>query len=203
MDKEWSPKFKQLHEKFGNPSSSEYSKEKYEAANKELNVQWNKAFQETGRKKQAAILPLAEELKQRTAQSLGRLGQDYQNRKNKQVALGLDLSRLSPVSSYAYILAELSGTGVTEMDTLCQNAQRFQEQVKNVYYDKAYSQFEGQYRPKGYNPFDPPTLPDMSYTRVTLAHAIQTTWLDMLLLILFSGVCLALTVVGFNRYDVR
>ncbi|MCF7975503.1 MAG: ABC transporter permease [Phycisphaerae bacterium] len=204
MDKEWNPKFIQIAKKYRNPSSSEYSEEDYLAANKKLNDEWNKANRERYDKLHAVMLPLAEELKRHTAQSLGRLEQDHRNRRKKQVALGLNLSRLSPVSSYAFILAELAGTGVTEMDNLSQNAQRFQEQVKDIYYDQAYNQFNsGQYRPKAYNPFDPPTLPDMTYTRVSLAPVVQTVWPDILLLILFSGACLTLAIAGFNRYDVR
>ena len=129
--------------------------------------------------------------------------QDYRNRRNLQDSIALNLSRISPVSGYCFIVAGLSGTGVAEPENFLQNAQRFQDQVKEVYYSKAYGRFGRHKYADGYSPWKPPTLPEMNYSRLTLTQTLQAGGPDILVLGLFDALFFALALMGFNRYDVR
>ena len=198
---EFLAKYKELNEKtrhLGGQSSDEFK-----AGREVLTKQQNDRNAPIHVKYQARVDSLAHEGKRRTAQRLRQMEQDYRNRRNVQDAVALNLSRLSPVACYSFIVSELSGTGVTEPENLLQNAQRFQDQVTDVFYDVAYARFRNQSRPEEYFKMGSLTLPDMSYTRPTLAQAVRSVFPDILLLICFSGLCLALTFMRFNRYDVR
>jgi hypothetical protein len=102
-----------------------------------------------------------------------------------------------------YIVSGLSGTGVTEPDNFIRNAQKFQDDVKETFYDKVYFRFGIQKKVEGFNPGNPPSFPDMRYRYPTLSQALQIHWPDMLLLCLFDLLFCSLAFVKFNRYDVR
>ncbi|MFC1490607.1 ABC transporter permease, partial [Candidatus Latescibacterota bacterium] len=61
---------------------------------------------------------------------------DYRNQRQKQITIAMNLSRLSPVSCYKYIVSELSGTGIHEIDNFVAQSHRFQAEVKKEIYDK-------------------------------------------------------------------
>ncbi|OHB80130.1 MAG: hypothetical protein A2Z25_24620 [Planctomycetes bacterium RBG_16_55_9] len=118
----------------------------------------------------------------------------------------MNLSRISPVSSYTYIVSELSGTGVTEPDNFTQNAQRYQDQVKQAVYDKIIvkrGRNVGSSMPvDGFNPREA-LIPEMTYTYPTLAQTLQACQFDIALLGLFTVLFYSLTFMKLNRYDVR
>ena len=151
--------------------------------------------------------PIAERYQKRLAAALRRLEQDYSRRTNVRSSIAMNLSRISPVSSYTYIVSELSGTGVTEPDNFTQNAQRYQDQVKQAVYDKIVVKRlrggGGRYEyPNGFDPGDAP-VPEMTYTYPNLAQALQASRLDIVLLGLFAVLFFALTFMMLNKYDVR
>ncbi len=151
--------------------------------------------------------PIAERYQKRLAAALRRLEQDYKRRTNVRSSIAMNLSRVSPVSSYTYILSELSGTGVTEPDNFTQNAQRYQDQVKQAVYDKIIVRRErgGGEKYEYPNEFDPrdATVPEMMYTYPTLTQALQASQLDIILLALFNVLFYALAFMMLNKYDVR
>ena len=146
---------------------------------------------------------LAGECNVRIAEELGRIEQDYQNKRGAQSAVAMNLCRISPVSCYAYVVSGLTGTGVTEPENFFRNAQRFQNQVKDVFYDQVSWRWGVQKRTEGFDVFDPPPFPDMEYGYPTLAEDIQTVWPDVLLLGLFSVFFGTLAFVRFSKCDVR
>ena len=146
---------------------------------------------------------LAGECDTRIAEALGRIEQDYQNKRDAQSAVAMNLCRISPVSCYAYVVSGLTGTGVTEPDNFFRNAQRFQNQVEDVFYDQVAWRLGVQRRAEGFDVFDPPPFPDMEYGYPTLAENIQAVWPDVLLLGLFSVFFGTLAFVRFSKCDVR
>jgi len=150
--------------------------------------------------------PIAERYQKRLADKLRQIEQDYTRRKNVRSSIAMNLSRVSPICSYTYILCELSGTGVTEPDNFTRNAQRYQDQMKQDIYDKiiikrdrhgaTYSRVEGFDQSKA-------SLPDMIYTYPTVTQALQTSQLDILLLGLFAVLFCSLAFMRLNKYDVR
>jgi len=150
--------------------------------------------------------PIAERYQKRHAIALRRLEQDYRRRLNVRSSIAMNLSRISPVSSYTYIVSELSGTGVTEPDNFGRNAQRYQDKVKQAVYDKiVVKRGRGGEKYEYPNEFDPSNalIPEMMYSYPTLAQALQAGRLDIVLLGLFTVLFFSLTFMKLNRYDVR
>lgn len=157
------------------------------------------------------VLALEVEYQKRTANELRKIDQDYRNKRNTQASIAINLSRISPVSCYTYFVSGLSGTGVTEQDNFIKNAQRFQDEVQKTVYDNfremIYGGTGGHTSGKSYyvEGFDPATVsfPEMHYQYSTLAEALQTGWIDMLLLFLFNILFFLAAFVKFRKYDVR
>lgn len=152
------------------------------------------------------FVPVAEKYQKLLADKLRQIEQNYTRRKNVRASIAMNLSRISPICCYTYILCEISGTGVTEPDNFTRNAQRYQDQVKQEIYDKvtikrrrygaSYEYVEG---------FDASNtiLPDMTYTYPTLTQALQTSRLDIIQIGLFTILFFVLAFMRLNRYDVR
>jgi len=146
---------------------------------------------------------LVEQCERRIASEIKKIEQDYRNKRNVQFSMAMNLCRISPISCYAYIVSGLSGTGVNEPDNLIRNAQRFQDQVKQVFYDKVSWGLDRQKFADGFDVFDPPSFPDMRYRYLSLTETLQIHWPDILLLGLFDLLFCSLAFMRFNKYDVR
>jgi ABC-type transport system involved in multi-copper enzyme maturation permease subunit len=154
---------------------------------------------------------LKEERQKRTADAIRKIEQDYRNKRNVQASIGMNLSRISPVSCYTYLVSGLSGTGVAERDNFNENAQRYQDEVKKTIYDNiVIKTYGGANRGTAstfdiVEGFDPSraSFPDMKYQYTNLAEALQAGWVDVLLLFLFNILFFLAAFLSFRRYDVR
>jgi hypothetical protein len=168
---------------------------------------WTELGQKATDKYEREFVPIAERYQKRLAEALRRLEQDYRRRMNVRSSIATNLSRISPVSSYTYVVSELSGTGVTEPENFDRNAQNYQDQVKQAVYDKiVVKRFGvGGERYEYPNEFDPSEalIPEMTYSYPTLAQALQAGLLDIILLGLFNVLFFSLAFMKLNRYDVR
>ena len=169
---------------------------------------WNKASAQYNEDKKI----LEEDYQKRIVTATERIEQDYSNRRNIQDAIAKNLSRISPVSCYTYILSELSGSGVMEMTNFIEHAQRFRDQVKQDIYDNIlltrYANTFGQVivdarLADGFNPRSV-SVPHISdYQHTNLDQALKAGWVDIVLLILFNILFFTASFVSFIRYDVR
>ena len=156
------------------------------------------------------VVALENECQRSIANAIRKLEQDYRNKRNVQASLAVNLSRISPVSCYTYLISGLAGTGPAESDKFIENAERYQEQVKAAIYDnfvvKTYrlggsratsaNEVEGFDRSKA-------SIPDMKYEYKTLAEILRAGWIDILLLFVFNILFFAVAFWRFNKYDVR
>jgi ABC-type transport system involved in multi-copper enzyme maturation permease subunit len=158
---------------------------------------------------EAAALDL--ECQRRIANRTRQLEQDYRNKRDVQAALAMNLSRISPVSCYTYLIAGLSGTGLSEPERFVKNAQRYQEAVREAVYEKyitkRYANTTGgsaasTHYVEGFDP-SKASIPEMHYRYQTLAEALQAGWADILLLFLFNILFFAVAFLRFRKYDVR
>jgi len=157
--------------------------------------------------------PLEDRYKKMISVALKKIDDDYENKKQVQASLAANLSRVSPVSCFTYLISELAGTSLLELKNFKDNARRFQQYVKETIYDnytlKRYVSKGGNKWNMSYNVdngFDPKkvAIPHMSdYRRVTLAEVLSAQWIDILLLALYAVAFFAAGFVAFNRYDVR
>jgi len=169
----------------------------------EMNKEFNERMQEIDAKYEPQIQRLFEECQRRIAGELNRIEQGYRNRRNVQFSIAMNLARISPVSCYAYVVSGLSGTGVAEPDNFVSNAHRFQDQIKQILYDKVYHRFGKFIKAKEFDYSNPPSFPDMRYRYLNLTETLQMHLPDILLLFLFDVLFCALALMKFNRYDVR
>lgn len=150
--------------------------------------------------------PVEHRYERRLADELRRIDQDYARRRQVQFSLATDLSRISPICSYTYVVCGLCGTGTSASDDFTANARRYQDQVKQAVYDKVivrrWRSMEGYHYVDGFNP-SKAVLPEMRYMYPTVAQALQASWPDILLLVVFDVLFYALAFVGLNKYDVR
>lgn len=152
------------------------------------------------------VVPLARQYKQRLAEDVKRIEQDYANRRNLQYSVATNLSRISPISCYSYVVSALSDTGIHEPDNFARNAQRYQNQVEEAVYDRfdvRVGKIGIGHGPDQFNKFHLPSVPDMVYTRCGLTEILGASWADVLLLVLFDVLFCALAFLGLNKYDVR
>jgi ABC-type transport system involved in multi-copper enzyme maturation permease subunit len=158
-----------------------------------------------------SVIGIREEYGGRLTDETIRLQRNHDNEKNIQNNFALQLSRISPISCYIYIITELAGTGISEVVNFTRTAERFQEQVTEDVYDQyTYRQYGtgGRYNSGFYknDSFDPSKLPVpqiANYSFLTVSEVIGEEWIDILLLALYSILFFAGSFVKFLRYDVR
>lgn len=124
---------------------------------------------------------LNEETQKHTANVIRQIEQNYKNERNVQASIAMNLSRISPISCYTYLLSELSGTGISELENFDENAQRYQDKVKKSIYDNysiisyggagAGTATSLKYI-DGFNEHKA-SIPEMRYRYLTLADALQ------------------------------
>lgn len=154
---------------------------------------------------------LEQQYEQHINVEIRKLEQEYENQRNTQAAIAMNLSRLSPVSCYSYICSEISQTGVLEMHNFVDHAKRFQAEVKENIYNKFIIKIwvgtsgrgaTSVDRAEGFDP-EKVAVPQLNYQHTALSKALQAEWVDIVLLFLFNVVFFAASYVGFLRYDVR
>lgn len=175
------------------------------------NVPQGEADKQAYARYDSEIPSLNEAEQRRIAETIRKIEQDYRNKRNIQASIAMKLSRISPVSCFTYLISGLSGTGLAELDNFNENAQRYQDEVKKAIYDniviKTYggvntgtaSMFE---TAKGFDRASA-FFPDMKYRYTTLAEALKSGWMDILLLFLFNILFFSVAFLRFRKYDVR
>jgi ABC-type transport system involved in multi-copper enzyme maturation permease subunit len=156
------------------------------------------------------VVALEDECQRRIADAIRRLEQDYRNRRNTQASLAVNLSRISPVGCYTYLISGLAGTGPAGPDKFIENAERYQDEVKAAIYDnwiiKSYSLGHGRatstHEVDGFDR-SKASIPDMKYEYSTMMEVLRAGWTDILLLFTFNILFFAVAFWRFNKYDVR
>jgi ABC-type transport system involved in multi-copper enzyme maturation permease subunit len=152
------------------------------------------------------LFALDQERQNRIGHEIRQLDQAYAIAKNRQNAVAMGLSRLSPVSCYAYVVSALANTGVREFEKLAENARRYQEAVSDMVYEKYQTVFYKRGAMTGTRTVglgEVKEIPEMRYEYMSLAEALAASWGDLLFLVAFNFIFLVLAFVSFNRYDVR
>ena len=156
-------------------------------------------------------IPIENEYAERIATTVRGIDTGYTNERRAQLTIARNISRLSPVSCFQFILSEIAGTGLMEVDNWQQAAEQFQDQVTQDVYDKfdvrVYAGFSGSSTYSDVvDGFDPETapVPQMNdYRPVHVVDALGMVWPDLLLLALYTVLFFAGAFVKFIRYDVR
>lgn len=156
-----------------------------------------------------AILEL--DYQKRVDEAIGQIENEYAKKRRIQTSIAMNLSRFSPICCLTYAFSELAGTGTYEIDTFTRKANQFQELVQQEVYDKFQSidmVLAGQSMnvagaKEGTDPNDIPVPQFSNYRHTTPSEALQTCWVDILLLVLFSALFFGGAFVKFLKYDAR
>jgi hypothetical protein len=141
---------------------------------------------------------------------LTRIDNEFLQKTNTQKAIALNISRLSPVSSFYNLITDLSSTGFLEIENYNAQAQKFQFNVKADIYDKVkimkyYDQY-GYLRKVDDKGFDSHTaeVPIISdYTYLKPSYVVDKNRADFMLICAFTIIFFMACVVAFIRFDVR
>jgi ABC-type transport system involved in multi-copper enzyme maturation permease subunit len=157
------------------------------------------------------ITTIDEKFSKEMESEVSKIENAYQQKINTQKGIALNISRISPFSSYINIISDISSTGFSEVENFNVQAQKFQYNVKADIYDKVITKKyydSGGYRSRSssINGFDirkavVPRISDYKY--LTPSYAIYKNWPDLLLICSFTILFFMACVVGFLRFDVR
>jgi ABC-type transport system involved in multi-copper enzyme maturation permease subunit len=154
------------------------------------------------------IAPILEKYSQRIIAETSRLTNDYDIRRNRQNSLAKTITYLSPIGIVNNLMAEFSRTGYSEADNFIQQAQQYQETVKQELYDKFLVK---NYSTAGFSYSTTVNVPDagnanlpsfdIKNTRV--GDILQQNLPDMILLCIYGILFFVFAFVSFLRFDVR
>ena len=157
------------------------------------------------------VQPVRDDFFRRMADETERLLAVQENEKLAQQRIAINLSRISPVSCFTYLVSELAGTGVLGISEFDQQADQFQNQVEQeIYENYVYQQYgTGNMLNVGYRArdgFDQSALavPHITnYRHTTVTGALQARWIDLFLIAFYTLLFFVAGFVRFLRYDVR
>ncbi|MBN2414250.1 ABC transporter permease subunit [bacterium] len=140
---------------------------------------------------------------ERVRTSVADLEREYDNEKQRQSDIAMNISRVSPVSCYMYAVSSLAGTGLNVESGLKEDAYRFYEHLKRTVYSQVFIvKLTGSTSDFSTFPENNPA-PQFQQAGRSLDSVIRDSSLDLLLLCLFNVLLFAGAFVAFLRYDVR
>ena len=147
---------------------------------------------------------LEAEFDKKTREAITTIEIEYDNQRSTQSKITRFISRISPVSCYTYLMAELSNTGILQLENLQQEARTFQQAFVESYYDKIHHITYGHGgSTTSVDKIDYDNLPRFKHSNVRLNDVLGFVWIDMLLLCLYNLLFFSAAYVTFLRYDVR
>lgn len=140
---------------------------------------------------------------ERVRTSVANIEREYDNEKQRQSAIAMNISRISPVSCYMYAVSSLAGTGLNVESSLKEDAYRFYDLLRRTVYSQVFIvKLTGSTSDSSTFPENNPA-PQFQRIGRSLSSVIHNSILDLLLLCLFNVLLFASAFVAFLRYDVR
>ena len=120
----------------------------------------------------------------------------FQRERKRQEEIGMNLSRISPISAFTYIATGVTNTGRIKRDTYFQTGTRYYETLDEEMFSKMTE--AGFWEREKIPPLPPPPVRNEPTFKDTFHHTI----LDLLLLCFFAGGLLLAAFVKFFRTDI-
>ena len=136
-------------------------------------------------------------------ESWQKLDRERERRRDAQIAIGVNLARLSPVSCFVRPLVEISRTGWLEYKEFTRDVSRYQQVLNDKIYGKSIFDVKkggGQEMRLTDLTGPPPPFQAHSTTRLTLIGNVLP---DLILLVIYNLLFIAGAFVKFLRYDAR
>jgi len=136
-------------------------------------------------------------------EALDRIDALYENERQVQAEIARNISRLSPVSCFVHIMAELSNTGFAEYRAWQETRSRFKQAIDRDISSKSTMIGFGHMYVGGGGIDRKAPAPKVEYQPVRFGEVAATAWPDALVLVIFGFVFFAGSTVAFLKYDVR
>jgi ABC-type transport system involved in multi-copper enzyme maturation permease subunit len=134
---------------------------------------------------------------------LNRIDTLYENQRNLQAEIARNISRLSPVSCFIHIMAEISNTGFAEYREWQETKSRFKQLLDREISAKMDMIQFGNMSVGGGKIDRTAPMPKTEYRPVRLDKVISVVWPDVLVLLIYGILFFAGAYVIFLKYDVR
>ncbi|MCP4580743.1 MAG: ABC transporter permease subunit [candidate division Zixibacteria bacterium] len=154
---------------------------------------------------------LADDREQKMMEFSSRLNEDRFNRQTKQQNLVFTLARISPATSMKLAATSLAGTSLDLKNHYQEEAMAYQQAYGKFIKEKTGINTGGRMimvkmtmddgeQPDPINPYD---LPKFDYKPIPLSESVESSIIDMGILILYNLMFFAGAILAFGRYDVR
>jgi ABC-type transport system involved in multi-copper enzyme maturation permease subunit len=134
---------------------------------------------------------------------LDKIDADFERQKARQAALARTIARLSPVSCFVHVMAELAGTGFVEEAAWRQTRANFKQLLDRDIASKQTMYVFGQIAYGGANLDRKAPAPKLPTDPVPLERRLAPVWVDLVLLVIYGLLFFSGAYVSFLRYDVR
>lgn len=171
----------------------------------------NPSFQASRNNYDMKISDIKKKYDDRTVEAIEKIERDYNTKKEVQQNISKNISRISPVSCYTYLISDFTHTGLEELNNVESNANQFRLYAESEYYRpirKDYKEYKigGSFTSGHFGDYEKiktevPVLQNYSYPSIT--DTLFNNWIDLLLICFYTLVFFAVSVFQFIKYDVR
>jgi len=206
----------EIHEEFGNAGRDLMSvimKENgMNAENFNMFTDWDiPAFKASRDDYDAKINDIKKKYDEKAREALEKIESNYRSKQETQENIAKNISRISPVSCYTYLINDITHTGLGELRNIKSNGNEFLHFAESEYYTPIRKNFK-EYRiggsissgyfgdSRGLN-IKIPVLQKYNYP--TLSDTLFSNWIDLLLICFYALFFFTISVFQFIKYDVR
>jgi ABC-type transport system involved in multi-copper enzyme maturation permease subunit len=143
------------------------------------------------------------EFRAKLTDQLQKLDRDLENRRNTQMQIAVNLSRLSPVSCFVRPLAEISRTGWMQYQQFNQDVGRFRSVLNDQVFGKSSEFHQKGGFSTGFKGDVSAPAPTFQATRIRTEDVLKNILPDAVLLVVFNILFFVAAFVVFLKYDVR
>jgi len=137
------------------------------------------------------------------ASAWSRIDSFYENQRLNQAGLARDISRLSPISCYIHLMAEISNTGLLEYRQWKQTRFRLKQLLDSEISNKMININFGQLQSIKFIGDKSAAMPKIEYQSVPFRSVFSAVWPDIVLLLVYGILFFTGSYVVFLKYDVR
>ena len=148
---------------------------------------------------------LMAEISREAGEAQKKVMDSFTNALNRQISVSKHLSRVSPLSSFAYSACDISATGDNEQKAFVKAVGQYGEtwgQYVGELWRKFWEAGEGSSSPRDFGDFDVSDYPRFVYNGIPFGDRFEEIVSDLLLLVIWNVLFFMASYLSFLRYDV-
>jgi ABC-type transport system involved in multi-copper enzyme maturation permease subunit len=143
------------------------------------------------------------EFRAKFTDQLQKLDRELENRRNTQMQVAVNLSRLSPVSCFVRPMAEISRTGWMQSQAFNHDVTRFGKALDDQIYGEYQAFWQKGGTVVGFKGDRSAPAPTFQASQIRTEDIVQNILPDAVLLVVFNVLFFALAFIAFLKYDAR